>query len=74
MRKGPLVIYKDDSGIVKAMRNIPGVQLCHVERLNLLQVCSDSLIKRCSLVFLVMPVSPDFAMQHVSQQRTVMAA
>ena len=44
MRKGPLVIYKDDSGIVKAMRNIPGVQLCHVERLNLLQVCSNSLI------------------------------
>jgi len=38
MRKGPLVIYKDDSGIVKAMRNIPGVQLCHVERLNLLQL------------------------------------
>jgi large subunit ribosomal protein L4e len=38
MRKGPLVIYKDDSGLVKAMRNIPGVELCHVERLNLLQV------------------------------------
>lgn len=38
MRKGPLVVYKDDSGLVKAMRNIPGVELCHVERLNILQV------------------------------------
>lgn len=41
MRKGPLVIYKDDSGLVKAMRNIPGVDVCHVERLNLLQVGSS---------------------------------
>lgn len=37
MRKGPLVIYKEDGGLVKAMRNVPGVDLCHVERLNLLQ-------------------------------------
>lgn len=38
MRKGPLVVYKEDSGLVRAMRNVPGVDLCHVERLNLLQV------------------------------------
>ena len=37
-RKGPLVIYQSDSGIVKAFRNIPGVELCHVDRLNLLQL------------------------------------
>merc|ERR1719181_2300109 len=36
MRKGPLVIYSEDSGIVKAMRNIPGVETASVERLNLL--------------------------------------
>jgi large subunit ribosomal protein L4e len=26
-RRGPLVIYNDDDGIVKAFRNIPGVEL-----------------------------------------------
>jgi large subunit ribosomal protein L4e len=50
MRKGPLVVYKDDSGICKAMRNIPGVQLCHVERLNLLQVSA-------ALLACVLPVA-----------------
>merc|ERR1719401_2853130 len=36
MRRGPLVIYNEDNGIVKAMRNIPGVETASVERLNLL--------------------------------------
>jgi large subunit ribosomal protein L4e len=36
MRKGPLVVYAEDDGITKSFRNIPGVQLCNVERLNLL--------------------------------------
>merc|ERR1719213_1206207 len=36
MRKGPLVIYAEDSGITKALRNLPGVESCHVDRLNLL--------------------------------------
>jgi large subunit ribosomal protein L4e len=36
-RKGPLVVYAEDNGIVHALRNIPGVDLCHVDRLNLLQ-------------------------------------
>jgi len=35
-RKGPLVIYNEDNGITKAFRNIPGVDLAHVSRLNLL--------------------------------------
>lgn len=35
-RKGPLVVYNKDDGITKAFRNLPGVQLCNVERLNLL--------------------------------------
>jgi large subunit ribosomal protein L4e len=37
-RLGPLVVYKEDNGIVAAMRNLPGVELAHVERLNLLQL------------------------------------
>jgi large subunit ribosomal protein L4e len=38
MRKGPLVVYAKDDGMCKAFRNIPGVELCSVERLNLLQL------------------------------------
>ncbi len=37
-RKGPLVVYSEDSGIVRAFRNIPGVDVARVDRLNLLQV------------------------------------
>jgi large subunit ribosomal protein L4e len=37
-RKGPLVIYGNDSGISRALRNLPGVEVCSVERLNLLQL------------------------------------
>jgi len=38
MRKGPLVVYGEDNGIVRAMRNIPGVDTASVDRLNLLQL------------------------------------
>ena len=38
MRRGPLVVYGNDLGICHAFRNIPGVELAHVERLNLLQL------------------------------------
>eukprot|EP00927_Polykrikos_kofoidii_P016802 TRINITY_DN1761_c0_g1_i7.p1 TRINITY_DN1761_c0_g1~~TRINITY_DN1761_c0_g1_i7.p1 ORF type:complete len:403 (+),score=61.47 TRINITY_DN1761_c0_g1_i7:60-1268(+) len=38
MRRGPLVIYKEDNGIVRAMRNIPGVQTASVDNLNLLNL------------------------------------
>jgi len=37
-RKGPLVVYANDSGISRAFRNLPGVEVCSVERLNLLQL------------------------------------
>ena len=37
-RKGPLVVYGEDSGLVRAFRNIPGVDTQSVESLNLLQV------------------------------------
>jgi large subunit ribosomal protein L4e len=39
MRKGPLIIYNQDQGIRQAFRNLPGVDLLQVERLNLLKLC-----------------------------------
>merc|ERR1711908_103151 len=38
MRRGPLVVYNEDSGITKAMRAIPGVDTANVNKLNLLQL------------------------------------
>merc|ERR1719482_1667508 len=38
MRRGPLLVYNEDSGIVRALRNIPGVETTSVDSLNLLQV------------------------------------
>lgn len=37
-RRGPLVVYANDNGIERAFRNIRGVELCHVDRLNLLSL------------------------------------
>ena len=38
-RKGPLIIYNEDLGIRQAFRNLPGVELLNVDRLNLLNLC-----------------------------------
>ena len=39
LRKGPLVVYGDANASVKrTARNLPGVDVCHVTRLNLLQL------------------------------------
>eukprot|EP00586_Coscinodiscus_wailesii_P007515 CAMPEP_0172492052 /NCGR_PEP_ID=MMETSP1066-20121228/23024_1 /TAXON_ID=671091 /ORGANISM="Coscinodiscus wailesii, Strain CCMP2513" /LENGTH=341 /DNA_ID=CAMNT_0013261433 /DNA_START=292 /DNA_END=1317 /DNA_ORIENTATION=+ len=38
MRKGPLVIYSKNDGVEQGFRNLPGVELCCVTRLNLLQL------------------------------------
>jgi len=39
MRKGPLLVYGDDSANIKqAARNLPGVDSCNVNRLNVLQL------------------------------------
>jgi len=37
-RRGPLVVYSEDKGITQAFRNLPGVELASVDRLNLLQL------------------------------------
>ena len=34
-KKGPLVVYAKDNGVVKAFRNIPGVDVCPVDSLSL---------------------------------------
>jgi len=38
LRRGPLIIYSQDHGVEQAFRNLPGVELCCVDRLNLLQL------------------------------------
>jgi large subunit ribosomal protein L4e len=38
MRRGPLVVHNGNTNLEHAMRNIPGVDLANVERLNLLQL------------------------------------
>jgi hypothetical protein len=38
LRKGPLIIYEQKSTLCRAFRNLPGVDLCCVTRLNLLQL------------------------------------
>ena len=38
LRRGPLIIYQKDDGIEKAFRNLPGVEICCVDRLNLMQL------------------------------------
>jgi large subunit ribosomal protein L4e len=37
-KKGPLIIYNEDHGLTRAFRNLPGVEMLHVDRLNLLQL------------------------------------
>jgi len=37
-RRGPLIIYNEKGPIIKAFRNLPGVELVSVSRLNLLQL------------------------------------
>jgi large subunit ribosomal protein L4e len=37
-RRGPLIIYDQKSPLIRAFRNLPGVELCSVRRLNLLQL------------------------------------
>lgn len=45
-RRGPLLVYNEDNGITKAFRNLPGVELCHVDRLNLLQLAPGGHVGR----------------------------
>ena len=49
-RKGPLIIYNEDHGIRQAFRNLPGVELLNVDRLNLLNLCPGGHLGRYNLL------------------------
>lgn len=44
-RKGPLVVYNEEDPTL-AFRNLPGVELCHVDRLNLLTLAPGGHVGR----------------------------
>jgi large subunit ribosomal protein L4e len=64
-RRGPLVIYNEDRGLVKAFRNIPGVELCNVARLNLLQLAPGGHVGR----FIIWTKSAFEKLDSIYQQR-----
>lgn len=45
-RRGPLVVYANDNGISKALRNIPGVETANVKHLGLLQLAPGAHLGR----------------------------
>jgi len=45
-KKGPLVIFEKDEGITRGFRNIPGVSLLCVDKLNLLEVAPGGVVGR----------------------------
>lgn len=49
VRRGPLVIYNKDDGLTRAFRNIPGVELCHVDRLSVLSLAPGGTLGRLCL-------------------------
>jgi len=45
-RKGPLIVYHQDQGLRRAFRNIPGIDLISVEKLNLLKLAPGGHVGR----------------------------
>jgi len=45
-RRGPMIIYNQDNGICQAFRNIPGITLLNVARLNLLKIAPGGHVGR----------------------------
>ncbi|XP_046749196.1 60S ribosomal protein L4 [Diprion similis] len=45
-RRGPLIIYGQDQGLRKAFRNIPGVDLMNINKLNLLKLAPGGHVGR----------------------------
>jgi large subunit ribosomal protein L4e len=45
-RRGPIVIYDKDNGVTRAFRNIPGITLIPVDRLNLLKIAPGGHVGR----------------------------
>jgi len=46
MRLGPCIIYNEDNGIRRAFRNIPGVSLLNVEKMNLMTLAPGGHVGR----------------------------
>jgi len=47
LRKGPLIVVGNENvNLSKAVRNIPGVEICNVHRLNLLQLAPGGQLGR----------------------------
>merc|ERR1712121_75131 len=44
--RGPIIIYDQDNGICQAFRNIPGITLLNVSRLNLLKIAPGGHVGR----------------------------
>ncbi|KAJ2942321.1 hypothetical protein O0L34_g15869 [Tuta absoluta] len=45
-RKGPLIVYHKDQGLTRAFRNIPGVEMLNVDKLNLLKLAPGGHVGR----------------------------
>lgn len=45
-RRGPLIVYHQDQGLRKAFRNIPGVDLVSIDKLNLLKLAPGGHVGR----------------------------
>uniref|UniRef100_A0A2K5E5P7 Large ribosomal subunit protein uL4 n=1 Tax=Aotus nancymaae TaxID=37293 RepID=A0A2K5E5P7_AOTNA len=45
-RRGPCIIYNEDNGIIKAFRNIPGITLPNVSKLNILKLAPGGRVGR----------------------------
>jgi len=48
-KKGPVIIYEKDNGVVHAFRNIPGVDVVHVRSLNLLKLAPGGHLGRFAI-------------------------
>lgn len=45
-RRGPLVVYHKDQGLRRAFRNIPGIDLISIDKLNLLKLAPGGHVGR----------------------------
>lgn len=45
-RRGPLIVYDQDQGLRKAFRNVPGVDLVSIDKLNLLKLAPGGHVGR----------------------------
>jgi len=48
-KRGPLIVYNSDNGITRAFRNIPGITLLNVARLNLLKIAPGGHVGRFTI-------------------------